>query len=79
MLLPSESNPYWVSRDKLDLTMAGIRTRNLRFTSLMLYQLSYEAKPGGGHGMIMFHMIFQNTSFFHINTDYISVKLLYVN
>ena len=40
ILLPSELNPYWVSRDKLYLTAAGIQTHDLRFTSPTLYQLS---------------------------------------
>ena len=53
ILLPSESNPYRVSREKLYLTAAGIRTQDLRFTSPALYQRSYKAKPGGGHGVIV--------------------------
>ena len=40
VLLPSEWNPYRVSREKLYLIAAGIRTRDLRFTSPTLYQLS---------------------------------------
>ena len=54
---PSESNPYRVSREKLYLTAAGIRTRDLRFIGPMLYLLSYKAKPGGGHGMMVFRDI----------------------
>ena len=68
IFLPSDSNPYWSSREKLYLTAAEIRTRDLRFTSPTLYQPSYKAKSGAGRGMIVFHMIFQNTNFFHVCT-----------
>ena len=54
MLLPSESNPYRVSREKLYLTAAGIRTRDLPFSSPTLYELSYKAKPETGCGMMVF-------------------------
>ena len=37
----SKTNPYQANREKPHLTMAGIQTHNLWFTSLMLYQLSY--------------------------------------
>ena len=50
---PSKTNPYRASREKLYLTAAGIRTCDLRFTSLTLYQLSYKAKPGAGRRMII--------------------------
>ena len=53
--LPSEWNPYRVSRKKLYLTTAGIQTHDLRFTSPTLYQLSYKAKPGEDHGMMSSH------------------------
>ena len=43
ILLPSESNPCQVRREKLYLTAAGIRTFDLRFTSPTLYQQSPHA------------------------------------
>ena len=46
--IPSETNPYRASREKLYLTVAGIRTRDLRFSVPTLYKLSYKAKPGVG-------------------------------
>ena len=60
MLFPSEMNPYWVSREKIHLTTAGIWTRDLQFTSPMLYQLSYKAKLGAGHGMMVWFCLICN-------------------
>ena len=69
---PSETNPYRASREEVYLTVAGIRTRDLRFTSLTLYQLRYKAKPGASRETTVFVFdILKLTSFLHSSTDYV--------
>ena len=68
------NKPYQTSREKLYLTMAGIQTCHLRFTSVMLYQLSYKAKPEATCRVMVFVFdVSKLTSLLQIScTDYIS-------